>query len=190
MRRFTTASSPLRPPLASRMIAITKTSYKEGGGMKLRLQNALPILSNATAESVRTRSVHFKCHRGPEKVSRYLPKLFSVATGLIVLLSSSTGIVHADPILRLAQNWDSRAYGDCINVGSDNVGPLLVNKCDIYLAVRYTDNNQCRIGCKIYIHAHDSGRIESSDHVHVEACRSPAFPQMQNDGTYVCKPTR
>jgi hypothetical protein len=112
------------------------------------------------------------------------------AVGLTFLLLFCATRVHADPVLRLAQNWDTRAYGDCVSVGSDNVGPLLVNKCDIYLAVRYTDNNQCRIGCKVYIHAHDSGRIESSDHVHVEACRSPAFPQMQNDGTYVCKPTR
>jgi hypothetical protein len=158
--------------------------------MKLSPHNCLPILVNATAENVRARSVHFKCHRDPEKASYRLPKLLSVASGLTFLLLFCTSIVHADPVLRLAQNWDPRAYGDCVSVGSDNVGPLLVNKCDIYLAVRYTDNNQCRIGCKLYLHAQGSERIESSEHIRVEACRSPAFPQLQNDGTYICKPTR
>jgi hypothetical protein len=133
-------------------------------------------------------------------------KMFSkVIVGLSVLFASyvsfgqtpqglaqadvtSTSAAHEGPSIKLAQAWDSRGYGNCISVGSDNVGPLLTNKCDAYLAVVYTDDNQCRIGCKVYVHAHDSERITSPHVHHVEACRSPAIPHLQTDGTYICKP--
>jgi hypothetical protein len=102
--------------------------------------------------------------------------------------SISGGTLHAASLIKLAQGWDSHGYGNCISVGSDNVGPLLNNKCDAYLAVLYTDDNQCRVGCKVYIHAHDSERITSPRVHHVEACRSPAIPHLQTDGSYICKP--
>jgi hypothetical protein len=104
----------------------------------------------------------------------------------LLFISGST--LHAASLIKVAQGWDSRGYGNCIGVGSDNVGPLLINKCDAYLAVLYTDDNQCRVGCKVYIHAHDSERITSPNVHHVEACRSPAFPHFQSDGSYICKP--
>jgi hypothetical protein len=113
--------------------------------------------------------------------------LWNLAPSLYLLFISGSTL-HAASLIKVAQAWDSRGYGNCISVGSDNVGPLLINKCDAYLAVLYTDDNQCRVGCKVYIHAHDSERVTSPKVHHVEACRSPAYPHFQPDGTYICKP--
>jgi hypothetical protein len=116
--------------------------------------------------------------------SRGAPFIFAYAYFLLLSYSDS----HADSLIRIAQAWDTRGYESCISVRTDNVGPLLFNNCDAYLAVHYTDDNQCRVGCKVYVHAHDSERINSPNVHHVEACRSPAVPHSQPGGSYACSP--
>ncbi len=107
---------------------------------------------------------------------------------LVTIFSLSGNNAHAASMIRIAQAWDTRGYENCISVRTDNVGPLLFNSCDVYLAVHYTDDNQCRVGCKLYVHAHDSERINSPNVHHVEACRSPAVPHSQPGGSYTCSP--